>query len=323
MICTKKGTVYSMKNYQHSEITFPSSDGIHTICADVYAPTDRYPRAIVQLAHGMTDYVGRYEELASYLVSHGFVFAGHQHLGHYKSAACEEDLGFFAERDGVRHLIRDMHTMNKTLRTNYPGIPLIVMGHSMGSFISRLYVEKHPHGVDGFIIHGTGGPNPAVPLGLAVAGAIRLFRGPRARSRFLKSLAFAGYNSRFPKEEGHLAWLTRDTTETAKYKDDPYTTFIFTVSAYADLFRLLRESNAKNWFQNYPKNMPTLIMSGDADPVGGYGKGVGYVYKHLLLAGAGNVQMKLYEGARHELFNELCREDAFRDIAAFVEEIVG
>ena len=310
-----------MKKYQHSELTFPSSDGIHTITADVFAPIDRYPRAIVQLAHGMTDYVMRYEELADYLVGRGFVFAGNNHLGHYKSVASNEDLGYFADKDGVKHLVRDMHTMNKTLRATYPGIPLIVMGHSMGSFIARLYVEKHPHSVDGFIIHGTGGPNPAVPMGLAITGIISLFSGARTRSRFVKNLAFTGYNSRFPKSEGKHAWLTRDTAETAKYDADPYNTFTFTVSAYADLFRLLRDSNAKSWFQSYPKSLPTLLMSGTDDPVGGYGKGVGYVYKHLLLAGAGNVRLKMYEGARHELFKETNRQEVFSDIAAFVEEI--
>ena len=309
-----------MKKYHHSELTYPSSDGIHTITADVFAPIDRYPRAIVQLAHGMTDYVMRYEELAAYLVSRGYVFAGNNHLGHYKSVASNEDLGYFADKDGTRHLVRDMHTMNKTLRTTYPGIPLIVMGHSMGSFIARLYVEKHPHSVDGFIIHGTGGPNGAVPFGLAVTRLISLFAGGRTRSRFVKNLAFTGYNSRFPKSEGKNAWLTRDASETAKYAADPYSTFTFTVSAYADLFRLLRDSNAGSWFQSYPKSMPTLLMSGTDDPVGGYGKGVGYVYKHLLLAGAGNVRLKMYEGARHELFKETNRQEVFADIAAFVEE---
>lgn len=309
-----------MNRYHHSEITYPSSDGIHTITADVFTPVDRYPRAIVQLAHGMTDYVMRYEELAAYLVSRGYAFAGNNHLGHYKSVASSEDLGYFADKDGVRHLLRDMHTMNKTLRSTYPGIPLIVMGHSMGSFIARLYVEKHPHSVDGFLIHGTGGPNPAVPMGLAVTGLIAFFSGGRTRSRFVKNLAFTGYNSRFPKSEGKNAWLTRDAAETAKYAADPYNTFTFTVSAYADLFRLLRDCNAKSWFQNYPKSMPTLLMSGTDDPVGGYGKGVGYVYKHLLLAGAGNVRLKMYEGARHELFKETNRQEVFADIAAFVEE---
>lgn len=306
----------------HQEYTYPSSDGIHTIYADIYAPRDRAPRAVVQLCHGMVDFVRRYEMLASALVKSGIVLAGNNHLGHAKSAGTPEDFGFFADRDGYTHVLRDVHTMNRYLRSTYPNIPIVLMGHSMGSFIARLFVAKHPHAVDAVIIHGTGGPNPLTPVGHLVAGTIGLFRGNRYRSKTLRAITFSGYNSHFPKSEGKNAWLTRDLTIINEYDTNPYSNFIFTVSAYRDLFRFLARSNAKSWFQNYPKSMPTLIMSGTEDPVGGYGKGVAYVYKHLLLAGVSDVRLHMYEGGRHELFRDTCRQEVFRDIIDFVEEQV-
>ena len=304
----------------YSEYTYPSSDGIHTIYADIYAPVDRAPRAVVQICHGMVDFVKRYEQLALALVKQGIVLAGNNHLGHAKSSNSPQDLGFFADRDGFKHVLRDVHTMNRYLRTTYPNVPIIVMGHSMGSFIARLFVARHPHAADGFIIHGTGGPNPLTPLGHLVAGTIGLFRGNRYRSKTLRAITFAGYNSHFPKSEGKNAWLTRDLTIINEYDDNPYSNFVFTVSAYRDLFRFLSRSNSKSWFQKYPKSMPTLIMSGTEDPVGGYGKSVTYVYKHLLLAGVSDVRLRLYEGGRHELFRDTCRTEVFRDIINFVEE---
>ena len=306
----------------HQEYTYPSSDGIHTIYADIYAPKDKAVRAVVQLSHGMVDFVARYEGLAEALIKNGIVFAGNNHLGHGKSAGTPEDLGFFAERDGTVHVLRDLHTMNRYLRSTYPGVPIVLMGHSMGSFIARLFVAKHPHAVDGCIIHGTGGPNPLAPLGHLVAGTIGLFRGQRYRSKALKAMTFSGYNSHFPKSEGPNAWLTRDLTIINEYDGHPHSGFIFTISAYRDLFRFLSRSNAKSWFQSYPKSMPTLIMSGTEDPVGNYGKGVTYVYKNLLLAGVGDVRLHMYEGGRHELFRDTCRNEAYRDIIDFTEELI-
>ena len=304
----------------YQEYTYPSSDGIHTIYADIYEPRDRSPRAVVQLCHGMVDFVKRYEHLAMALVKNGIVFAGNNHLGHAKSSNTPQDLGFFADRDGYHHVLRDVHTMNRYLRQKYPNVPIVLMGHSMGSFIARLFIAKHPHAADGVIIHGTGGPNPLTPLGHLVAGMIGLVCGNRHRSKTLRAITFSGYNSHYPKSEGPNAWLTRDLSIINECDGHPYSGFIFTVSAYRDLFRFLARSNSKSWFQSYPKGMPTLIMSGTEDPVGGYGKGVATVYKNLLLAGVSDVRLRMYEGGRHELFRDTCRQEVFRDITAFVEE---
>ncbi len=311
-------------NYNFTEMTFPSNDGIHTVYAELYTPKNVTARGIIQLAHGMIDYVGRYTELADHLTGEGFIFAGHHHLGHGRTAASAEERGFFAERDGVGLVVEDMHTMNRKLRELFPTLPIIVMGHSMGSFITRLYAVAHPHTVSGVIIHGTGGPNPAVSAGIALASLEKLIFGSHHRSALIENIAFGAYNKRFPKEEGEGAWLTREVSRVAGRGEDEFTSFKFTVSAYRDLFRMLKRCNEKAWFENYPKDVPTLIMSGTDDPVGDYGKGPEYVYKSLLISGVKRVDIKMYEGARHELFNETdeCRAEAFSDIVKWVSGII-
>ena len=305
-------------NYNLTNLTFPSKDGIHTIYAEIYTPKYCTAKGIVQLAHGMIDYVARYEQLADFLTSQGYVFAGNHHLGHGKSVMVDDDYGFFAEKDGINLLLRDMHELNRTLRAQYPTLPLVIFGHSMGSFLTRLYVEKYPHSIKGAIIHGTSGPNAATGAGKALATVISKFKGSHHRSKFIDKLAFGSYNSHYDKSEGKNAWLTRDVASVADRDTDPYTGFKFSVSGFKDLFEMLRLSNRREWFQNYPKSIPTLIMSGDDDPVGNYGKGPEYVYKHLLMAGCQNVTLKMYDGARHELFKETNKDVVFADIVTWL-----
>lgn len=308
-------------NYTFSEISFPSSDGVSTIYAEIYAPREKAPKGIVQLAHGMIDYVGRYKNLIDALSAEGYIFAGHHHLGHGKSAKSTEDFGYFADKDGVKCLIADMLSMNEYLHKTFPALPITVMGHSMGSFITRLYINEHPETVSGAVIHGTSGPNPLLPFGISLARLIRLFRGGRHRSKLITGLAFGSYNSKFPKEEGSSAWLTREAAQVADRNTDGFTQFIFTSSAYIDLFSMIRDCNRKGWFENYPKKLPTLVISGDADPVGNYGRGVRYVYEKLRLNGSENIDLKMYAGARHELFNETNRDEVFRDIISWLDRI--
>ena len=312
-----------MSNYVFSEISFPSADGKNTVHGEIYTPASGKIRGVVQLAHGMIDYVGRYGFLAEFLTANGYVFAGNDHLGHGKTAASDSDFGYFADEDGILCVLRDLHTMNKHLRDTYPGVPVVLMGHSMGSFLSRLYVERHPHSVSAHIIHGTGGPNPLLPFGKALVKWKTLFHGRRYRSKTIAKLAFSGYNSRFDKSEGMIAWLTRDGATVSGRYDDKFANFIFTVSAYGELFKMLGDSNSKEWFANYPKELPTLVISGDADPVGNYGKGPDYVYKQLMVSGVSDVSIKLYEGARHELFNETNRDEVFADMLSWIESTQG
>ncbi len=306
-------------SYIHRDITFPSSDGKNTIHAELFVPNGKEVRGVVQIAHGMIDYIGRYKLLAEALTEAGFVLAGNDHLGHGDSVAIDEDYGFFASKNGYSYVVDDLKKMSDILRTEFPGVPLVLLGHSMGSFLSRLYAEKYSDSIDAVIIHGTSGPNPAIPFGKAVIKIMKLIYGERARSKFVRSLAEGGYNNAFDKSEGQGAWLTRDGSMVADRPDNKRTNFIFTLSGYGDLFAMLGEVNTKAWYENFPKSLPALVISGDRDPVGDFGKGVRYVYDNLKANGA-KVDLKLYEGARHELFNETNRDEVFADIIGWIEE---
>lgn len=308
-------------SYNFSEIRFPSADGSNEVYAELYTPRTASSRGIVQLSHGMIDYVGRYGNLAEYLTDRGYILAGNHHLGHGKTASSPDDFGYFAERGGVELLLDDLHTMNSTLRHTFPTLPLVMLGHSMGSFLARLYAVKYPNSLKGVVFHGTAGPNPALPAGRLLARAIRAMNGSHYRSGLLKSLSIGAYQKKF-KKEGVNAWLTRDAEQIADHDEDKFSNFDFTASGYIDLFDMLRRCNLSSWYSEYPKSLPTLIMSGDGDPVGSFGKGPRHVYKSMLVAGCESVMLKTYEGARHELFKEINRDEVFSDLVAWLDGVV-
>lgn len=302
--------------------SYPSSDGINSIHTVLYLP-DGEPRGIIQLAHGMVDNVGRYRHVGRFFAESGYVFAAGDHLGHGRTARTPDDYGYFAKRDGYKLVIEDIRLLNESLHRDYPHLPLYLIGHSMGSFLTRLYVTMHPDTLDGYICHGTAGKNPAAPFGIALIGIMKRIFGDRHRSNFVRSLADGGYNRRFDPADGPDAWLSRDTSIVASIRDPEIPSFTFTLSGYGDLFRLLRDCNKRAWYEAYPKNMPTIIMSGGDDPVGGFGKGVREVYGKLRDSGVKDLTLKLYPGARHELFNEINTDEVYRDILAWIDGIGG
>ena len=305
-------------NYLHKDITFPSSDGKNTIHAELFIPSDNNIRAVVQISHVMMDYVGRYKGMADVMCAAGIAVAGHDHLGHGDSVATSDDYGFFASKNGYDHVIADVKGMNDLLRRELPGVPVILLGHSMGSFIARLYAVKFANNIDGLIIHGTAGPNPATGAGKLIVKIMRAIKGERYRSKFICSLADGGYNKGFDPAEGPNAWLTRDPSQVADRIGNPKNDFIFTLAGYEDLCNFLGNCNHKNWFCSFPSGLHTLVVSGENDPVGGFGKGVRYVYDNLKKKGV-DVELKLYPGARHELFFETNRDEVFADLIKWVE----
>jgi alpha-beta hydrolase superfamily lysophospholipase len=306
-------------NYIHRDITFPSSDGKNTIHAELFIPSDNNIKGVVQISHGMMDYIGRYQGMADALCKAGFAIAGNDHLGHGDSVATPDDYGFFASKCGYRYVIDDVKKMNDLIRKEIPGVPVVLLGHSMGSFIARLYALDYRDSIDGLIIHGTAGPNPATGAGKLLVKILRAIKGERHRSKFVCSLADGGYNKGFDPAEGDGAWLTRDPSMVADRVGNPKNDFIFTLAGYEDLFNFLGNCNSSSWFRQFPKDLPTLVISGKEDPVGGFGKGVQYVYDNLAKNGA-NVELKFFEGARHELFNETNRDEVFSYLVAWLED---
>ncbi len=310
-------------SFEFNDIRFPSSDGSHMLYGEIYKPCGKRIRGAVQLAHGMSDYVGRYAALAEVLAENGYAFAGHCHLGHGKSAASEDELGFFAEHSGADILINDMHIMNGVVKEALGDVPIVAMGHSMGSFIARLYAEKYQDDIKGLIIHATGGPKKAIFAGKLLVKGMGLLKGKRYRSDFVRSVASKSYNKKFSDECSDASWLSRDLEHGKRKYEDLYGSFTFTLSGYDDLFTLSKRANSKKWFKSYPKDMPTLIVSGDMDAVGDFGRGVTKVHDELLKRGHTALTFKLYKGARHELFGEINKEEVFSDIITFLGGVVG
>ena len=308
-------------NYTFEKFGVPSIDGIHTLNTEIYAPKSE-AKLVLQISHGMIDYIGRYEALADYLCERGIVVAGADHLGHGETVNGPEEYGYFAKKDGYKFVVDDLYAVNCVLHERYAGLPVVLFGHSMGSFMARLYAVKYPDSISGIVIHGTGGKNPLLIAGKVLVKLLQFFYGEHHRSKLLGIMAFGSYNSKFSKEEGLNAWLTRDVSRVGDRMENPKTSFDFSVSAYYDLFSALGECNAKRWYTAYPKNLPTLIMSGTMDPVGNYGEGVRQVFGGLVASGVENLDIKMYEDARHELFNEINREECFEDLYEWLTEII-
>ena len=305
---------------QKQEYKVLSSDRVHQLAGVVFLPEGE-PVGFFHVVHGMTEYIGRYERFMTEMAENGWICFGYDHLGHGYTVNNDSELGYIAKKDGWSLLVQDVHRFAEAAMAEFSPdgkeLPYVLMGHSMGSFIVRLATETCVH-PDRLIIMGTGGPNPAAGAGLALIGLTKMLRGDRHISKLLDSIAFGSYNDAW-KNSGETApnpWLTSDQGVRKRYFADPLCTFKFTVSAMGDLITLTKESNRTAWYRNLPKDIPMLLVAGAEDPVGDFGKGVRYVHEHLLAVGI-DATCKLYEGARHEILNDISYEDVVKDILAF------
>ena len=305
-----------MSEIQREDIWFDSSNGTSRVAGFFYTCPSVPPRAVVQLSHGMCEYIGRYEEVAGYLARNGYAVAGNDHLGHGVTAAGE--YGYFGP-DGARHILHDLHTMNQLARKRFPGLPVILLGHSMGSFFARLFAATYPDAIDALIISGTAGPNPALMGGILLSRMLSRTKGEKHRSNVIQKMAFGSYLARIPHPNTPYDWITRDEEIVAAYAQDPRCTFIFTVNAFYEMFRTLRAVSSERWAQRLKKTTPVLMFSGDQDPVGSYGKGVCTVERMLRAAGVQDLTLLLYPGGRHEMLNETNRQDVYADLLAWLD----
>lgn len=293
-----------------------STDQKNTLSGVMYIPKGDI-RGIFHLVHGMTEYIGRYEPLFESLASAGYLCVGFDNLGHGNTAK-EGDLGFIASKNGWQFLVDDVKLFADSVKNDFPNLPYILMGHSMGSFITRVAVSKYNDLADKYVCCGTAGKNPAAAIGILLCKMIKTFRGERAISPFLENMAFGAYNKRFDGDTKY-EWLTKDREVINKYSKDRLCTFHFTVSAMHDLMTLLKACNTKECFNNTKNDLPILLIAGDMDPVGSYGKGVTQVYDNLKAAHKTNVTICLYENCRHEIHNDSCKAQMVEDILRFIE----
>ena len=278
---------------------FPSTNGSDNICYFKYSPEGEI-KGVFQIVHGMAENAERYEPFAEYLCGKGYVVYAHEHVGHGSSVKDAEHLGLFKDANQAE-----------------------TMGHSMGSFVVRLFAAKYGNVIDGLIISGTGGANPAAGAGLALIKMLKVFKGKDFKSSFVDNMAFGKYNDRYDTHRTRFDWLSRDEKIVDDYIASPYCGFLFSLDGMKALMEGNKNSNLPATFKSTPKDLPILMVSGDMDPVGDYKAGAQLAYDGYMAAGMENCTLKMYPEARHEILNELNKDEVYADLGAFADGIIG
>lgn len=306
--------------------TFISADAKTPIHVRKWIP-DEKPKAVLQIIHGMVEFVGRYSAFASYLTDHGYVVVGHDLLGHGESALTPDDYGYFGDH-GNETLIADIHELRNRTSKEYPDIPYFILGHSMGSCLLRQYITEtdnddisYSEGLAGAIVMGTCQPNALVlHAGRALASLFKAVRGPRYRSKLINSIAFSSYNKKFKPARTQFDWLTKDTEIVDWYCEEEWCSFIFTVNAYNEMFKGVLRCIDKDRAKTISPNLAMLFVSGAEDPVGDFGEGVRKAYMQYVSNTKCIVDIKLYYDDRHEILNETDRDSVYDDIRTWLDE---
>lgn len=306
------------------EFTYDSRDNKSKIHAIRWIPQKGEIIGIVQIVHGMVEHIDRYDDFANYLAERGIVVVGNDHLGHGASVDQESDRGYFCEKDAETVLVRDVHRLKKLTQKAFPGKPYIILGHSMGSFITRKYIIEYGKGIDGAIIMGTGSKTPQIlQMGIFMTKVISKFHGKRYRSKAVNNKAFGSFNHRFRPARTEHDWLTKDERQVDLYEADKRNDFIFTLNGYETLFKIFLYIQKEENFTQARKDLPIFFVSGADDPVGEFGKGVRKAYELLEKMGYSHLDIKLYENDRHEILNETDKELVYKDLENWIMKLIS
>ena len=303
-----------------SDFTFLSASGANNIHCRLWKP-DGEVRGVVQLVHGVAEHIGRYGAFAEFLTAHGFAAAGDDHLGHGLSVNDDSEKGWFAEKDGWKLVVRDEKTLRDKMREEFPGVPMILLGHSMGSFIARTYIGDYPEDFDLCILSGTGHtPGAVCRAGRMVARREIHRHGSKYRSATLQNMAFGSYLKNIEDPIGPNDWICRDEAVIRAYDADPLCGFAGTAELMYEMMLGLEQIGNNSHNMKMKKDLPILFISGDADPVGGWGKGVRTVFNRFKSIGMQDLTIKIYPGARHEVLNELNKQEVWDDVLDWIEK---
>ena len=275
---------------------------------------------VLQIVHGMAEHSGVYRDFATFMAQNGSVVAAHDHLGHGQSVSSGADYGYF-ENGGCRNLVMDTKKLHTILREEYENLPFFLFGHSMGSFICRAYMARFGSDMKAAVFMGTSaGPGTAVGQLQLQALKVLVHRcGPKGHDPLPEKLSTGAYNKAFAPNRTPNDWVSTDETEVDRYTNDPLCGFPLTVSGYRDVAELLLDINKPLWYRQIPKHVPFLLIAGEQDPVGDFGKGVRKVYEGMRRAGC-QVELKLYPGLRHALITERDHFQVYHDLLTFFEK---
>lgn len=285
----------------------------------VYKWAGKAPTAVVQIAHGMGEHAGRYARLARALVDAGYDVYANDHRGHGRTAASETDLGVFAEKDGWNRLVGDCARLSKRIRDENSGVPLVLLGHSMGSAAAQHYMTEHAENVSAVVLSGSTSFD-------AMAGMIDVVRGEaerlghRGKSELLDSATFGAFNGAFDPARTDFDWLSRDDAEVDAYVDDPLCGFTVSAQALLEMLEAAVAFSSPEQIARIPGTLPIHLISGELDPVHGGMTGLEALTQRYADAGLEKVTSKYYAGARHELFNETNRDEVTADLLAWLKK---
>lgn len=302
---------------QINNFTFQSSNRIDTIRAYEWIP-DGEPCAAIQLAHGMNEYMHNYECFAEFMCKNGFYVIGMDCIGHGNTAPTGK-LGYFPDRDSTEFLLLDMRKLTEIAREHCKNVKHIMYGHSFGSFLTRIYISRY-RDVDGAVIMGSGDMDLRHTENL-----LRLIKIHRRRhngiyrSKFIQAAAFGKKLYKFLPLKNSFDWSTRDAEKVQEYINDSKNNYVFTLNGFETLFKTLFKAQDESVIENTPKGLPILLISGREDAIGDYGKGMQRVYNDMCKAGL-NAELKLYDGARHNLMQETCAYDVHEYILKWCKE---
>lgn len=311
-------------------ISYPSRDGRTTIHALVWEPSGAAaaedPLGVVQIVHGMSEHVERYERFAAYLVERGFTVCANDHVGHGGSLAAPEDLGHIPLETGVDVLVEDVHAlrglvMARLAEAGAPAdLPYVIFGHSMGSFVTRVYLARHAFGVRAAVVCGTGQQaKPLVTAALVITSLLARIHGERYKSKLVDSLGTGGYGKAIPDAKTPLDWLSTSRENVTAYQNDPLCGQMFTVGGYHTVGALAGDAQKPELVRAIPKALPMLFIAGGEDPVGEQGAGVERAVEMYRAAGMERVDLKLYQGYRHEILNEPCAGEVMEDVVTWLD----
>lgn len=292
----------------------------HTIQVYKWTPKD-WIKSIILISHGMTEHANRYHFFAQCLIEQGYGVYCMDHIGHGKTASAKEDLGHFP-REGFNLSVENLHLLTQMIKKEHPNTPVILFGHSMGSFFAQNYMYKYGDEINGCILSGTSGKQSMAALGVYLADLLIRLQGEKHKSELLHSLCFGKFNSYFKPTKTDFDWLSRDAEEVNKYINDPYCGFICTTQFYYEFFKGLSNLHNKKYLTCIPKELPIYIFSGDKDPVGKHSKSIKKLIKLYRTMNVQNLEYKLYQDGRHEMLNEINKEQVIKDIIDWLDKLI-
>ncbi|MAD97011.1 MAG: alpha/beta hydrolase [Flavobacteriaceae bacterium] len=302
----------------YSTHSFTTKDGVD-IHYYKWTPATDHIKGVVQLAHGIGEHAGRYNHFAEFLQEEGFVVYANDHRIHGKSVKSTHLLGVYDGDDYFRDAVKDMRKLSKIIKKEYPSRKIILFGHSMGSLLSRQYVTKYGKDLQALILSGTASFMKTLgSVGLFSTKVIRTFRGRKKSNKVLKNLFFSEFNKKFKPNRTQVDWISRDKHQVDLFEADPLRIENFSLSVIEDVIKGSKKINNYETFKNTPNDIPVYLFSGDCDPVGEMGKGVVKVAKKFKKAG-NDVTLKLYKGGRHEMLNEINKEEVEQDLLNWLD----